>query len=213
MVITCIAAVGIVLFPMIRKSDPEKLKGFYDIVRNITTLPILVLLIFYTPISLLLELWLPQYADSLKYLAVLLPVCIFEARSSVLTNTYFKVFNQGGRILLVNASSVALSLILTGVMIYVLGNLDLAVISIVILVAFKNIFAELLLQKNVNRKALPDILLEQVLTWAFIIFNWNMDGLTATILYTICFIIYLFIKRNNLIKTFKSVKKLAFERK
>ncbi len=208
MVVTCISAVGIVLFPMLKQTDPDKLKRLYGIVRVSTTLPILVVLIFYTPISFVLEILLPQYADSLKYLAVLLPVCIFEARSFMLTNTYFNIYGQGGKILLVNSASVALSIVLTAITVFGLNNLDMAVLSIVLLVAFKNIFAELLLQKKLSRNAIPDILLEQGLTWVFIFCNFTMNGLYATLIYVACFLLYLFIKRKELASTFKEMKSI-----
>ncbi len=209
MVITCIAAVSIVLFPMLKQADPKKLSGLYNIARMATTLPILFLLLFYTPIAVILKLWLPEYADSLKYLAVLLPVCIYEARSFMLTDTYFKVFGQGGKILLINITTVAVSLILAGLTVFTFSNLDMAVLCIVVLVAFKNIFAELLLQKQVNRRALPDILLEIMLTGIFILANWNLNGIIATIIYAISFVFYLFIRRKQLLTTIKQMKTLT----
>ncbi len=209
MVVSCIAAISIVLFPMLKQTDEKKLAGLYDVARTVTTIPILFLLVFYTPIIILLSMWLPQYADSLKYLAVLLPVCIYESRTFMLTNTYFKVYGQGGRILLVNAVTVALSILLSGIAVFVLASLDLAVVCIVILVAFKNIFAELLLQKKLCRNAWPNIIFEQVLTWVFIAVNWNLNGGMATIIYTVCFILYLVLQRKQLQSTAGMLKVLT----
>ena len=38
--------------------------------------------IFYYPIKLILSTWLPQYADSLRYMALLFPICIYESKMS-----------------------------------------------------------------------------------------------------------------------------------
>ena len=209
MVVTCIGAVGVVLFPMLKQTAPERLAALYGIARMATTLPILALLLFYTPISLLLGMWLPQYADSLKYLAILLPMCIYEARSFMLTDTYFKVYQQGGRILLVNAVSVVLSLAFTGLTVFLLNSLDAAMLSIVILVSFKSIFAELLLQKQLGRNAWLDILPEAALTWLFIAANWMLDGGLATLIYACGFGVYLVIRRRQLLAMLRSAKRLA----
>ena len=141
MVITCIGAVSIVLFPVLKNMEEEKLSRLYETMRMILTVPVLFVLLFYVPMKLILSAWLPQYAESLRYLAVLLPICVYETRSYALINTYFKAYRQENQILLVNAVTVLCSLMLSVVSVFVLESLDLAVVSIVVLMIFKSAFA------------------------------------------------------------------------
>ena len=39
-------------------------------------------------------MWLPQYAESLRYMVILLPICIFDGKMSLLCNTYLKVLRK-----------------------------------------------------------------------------------------------------------------------
>ncbi len=211
MVVTTVSAVGLVLFPMLRQFDVNKLEKIYSLLRIFITVPILLLLVFYLPIKTLLEMWLPEYLDSIKYLAILLPICLFETRSTVISATYFKVFTQVGKILFVNIISVLLSVILTCISVYLMGSLDIAVLFIVVLSALKNILSEILLSQKLKCKILSDIALEQILVWGFVLFNMNFSPMFANLFYVMSFLVYIFIKRVKIFKALNQVKNYAFK--
>lgn len=48
-------------------------------------------LLVYMPLYYVLNLWLPQYKESLVYLIFLLPLCVYEGKMNLLCTTYFKV--------------------------------------------------------------------------------------------------------------------------
>ena len=50
----------------------------------------------------LINLWLPNYADSVAYLAILLPMCIFDAKMNLVFITYFKVLRREKEMMYVN---------------------------------------------------------------------------------------------------------------
>ena len=66
MVITCLTAVSIVLFPVLRRMDEQKLRDIYSVMRMVLTVPLYAILLVYVPFKEILSLWLPQYAESLK---------------------------------------------------------------------------------------------------------------------------------------------------
>ena len=78
MLITCLAAVSVVLFPVLRRMDGERLKSMYPVMRMMLTVPLYALLLIYIPFRDILVLWLPQYEESLRYLAILFPICIYQ---------------------------------------------------------------------------------------------------------------------------------------
>ena len=206
MVITTIAAISIVLFPMLKRMDSGKLPQLYGVIRTTVTYPVLFLHIFYIPMYLLLSAWLPAYSGSLKYLAVLLPVCVFEARSFILTDTYFKAYNRPDLLLYAGLSTVVLSIGFSAISVYVLKSLDMAIISIVILVAFKNILAENLLKRYISAVAWRNIILELLLVAIFITSSWLIKGWAATAIYALSFVIYSIIIRDNLKNTYRRIK-------
>ena len=210
MVITCIGAVSVVLFPMLKKMKEETLEELFLTMRTVLTVPVLAVLIFYTPMRWILELWLPQYHDSLHYLAVLFPICVYETRSVALIDTYLKAYRKEKLILFNSLVTVGISALLSWITVFLMGSLDAAVISIVLLMMFKNIFSEkMLLRSSLPVKVWKDNILEVALTGIFILVNWKIGGITAMLLYTAAYIIYVLLKSKDIKREMKNLKKIA----
>lgn len=206
MLITCISAVGIVLFPALRRTDREKLPQIYKIIRTAIAVPSLAVLMFYMPIKLILSLWLPQYAESLKYLAILLPMCVFEGRTQLLIHTYLKTLRKEKLILQVNILTVLLSLITTGISVYGIGNMDVAVAAIIVMLIFKCFVAETLLSKLIDIRVHKDLFLEIALTAVFIYGSWVLGGIPGLLIYIAAYVLYLFIQKNTIKEAFVLAK-------
>lgn len=58
-------------------------------------------------------MWLPEYTDSLMYMALLFPMCIYEGKMSLLINTYLKTLREEKAMLKVNLIALGFALILT----------------------------------------------------------------------------------------------------
>ena len=192
-----IRAVALVMFPMLRRTNSDKLSGIYNTMRTCLMIPLLGMLIFYYPAKVILSAWLPQYADSLVYMAMLFPMCVFESKMSMLIETYMKTLRKEKWLLLVNVTTVSLSVVITLITTYWLHNLDLAVASIVFLLAFRCVFAELLLSTVLDVNVKTDIVLELALTIVFVGASWFVGGIAGLAIYAVAYLIYLFIKRND----------------
>jgi hypothetical protein len=171
-------------------------------------IPLLGMLVFYYPAKIVLSAWLPQYADSLIYMALLFPMCVFESKMSMLIETYMKTLRKEKWLLLVNVVTVSLSVIITLITTYWLHNLDLAVASIVFLLAFRCVFAELLLSTVLDVDVKTDIALELALTIIFIGASWFIGGITGLLIYAVAYIAYLVAKRKDVSMIFKLATKL-----
>lgn len=192
-----IRAVALVMFPMLRRTNSDKLSGIYNTMRTCLMIPLLGMLVCYYPAKVILSAWLPQYADSLVYMALLFPMCVFESKMSMLIETYMKTLRKEKWLLLVNVTTVSLSVVITLITTYWLHNLDLAVASIVFLLAFRCVFAELLLSTVLDVNVKTDIVLELALTIIFICASWFVGGIAGLAIYAVAYLIYLFIKRND----------------
>lgn len=192
-----IRAVALVMFPMLRRTNSDKLSGIYNTMRTCLMIPLLGMLVCYYPAKVILSAWLPQYADSLVYMALLFPMCVFESKMSMLIETYMKTLRKEKWLLLVNVTTVSLSVVITLITTYWLHNLDLAVASIVFLLAFRCVFAELLLSTVLDVNVKTDIVLELALTIVFIGASWFVGGIAGLAIYAAAYLVYLFIKRND----------------
>ncbi|MFT5874485.1 MAG: hypothetical protein ACI8WT_003455 [Clostridium sp.] len=162
-----INAVGIIMFPILRRTDEKKLPNIYVTMRDFLMIILLGALIVYYPLKVVLLTWLPKYADSLMYMALLFPMCVFEGKMALLINTYLKTLRREKLMLKINLISLALSVMVTFVTTMLFKNLDLAIASIVILLAFRCALAEMFLSKILVITVYKDIILELIMTLIF----------------------------------------------
>ena len=94
MFLTFINAIGIVMFPLLRRTNQQRLPELFRILRDLFVPITYGLLIFYIPAKLILSMWLPEYTESLNFMGILFPIVIYEGRMSLLINTYLKTLRK-----------------------------------------------------------------------------------------------------------------------
>ncbi|MGT2716201.1 hypothetical protein [Streptococcus respiraculi] len=203
-----INAVGIVIFPMLKRLERSRLPFLYKNLRNLLMPLMLGMLLLYYPLKLVLVNWLPHYMESIKYMVLIFPMAIYEGKMSLLINTYLKALRMEKFILRVNIRTVCLSLGLTLFTTFILKNLDLAIVSIVVLLAFRCIIAEIVVTRELEVDVKHDIYFEVILTIIFILAGWFLQPMIAITLYIIFYGAYLLVKKASFCDTHKNLKKL-----
>ncbi|MGL4607825.1 MAG: lipopolysaccharide biosynthesis protein [Eubacteriaceae bacterium] len=198
MMMIFINAVGIIMFPILRRTNQENLSNIYTIMRDFLMAFLLGSLIFCYPLKTVMQLWLPQYAESLLYMALVFPIFIYEGKMALLVNTYLKALRKEKPMLKINVVIMSLSFITTYICTQVLHNFDLTIISIVFLLALRSLMAEVYLSKELKIDIKKDIILELILTIIFIFSGWYINSWTSLLIYGIAYIIYLFVKRKKI---------------
>ena len=97
-----------------------------------------------------------------------------------------------------NIATVSISFLATVFTVFMLQNLNFAILSIVMMLAFRCVIAELLLSKVLDVAVIKDILLELLLTVIFIGFNWFVGGIISLLVYLFFYLVYLFLKKNEI---------------
>lgn len=207
MVMTAINAIAVVMYPMLRRTDEGSLPKIYGIMRVMLMGIIFGGIIFYYPAYKILSLWLPQYAESLRYAAILLPMCAYESKMSMLVNTYYKTLRLENLMMKCNMAALALSVVLTLVSTLVLNSVTAAIISILIVLIFRCILSEIILSTKLPIKVTKDIIIELVMTLAFIICYWYF-GLVGMFMYAGCYVMYLIIKRKDILESLSFIKSM-----
>ena len=203
-----ISAVALVLYPTLRRTNRESLTGIYGVLRNVLMVPTLGFLAAYYPVELLLSYWLPQYAESMRYMAILFPVCIYAAKNTLLVNTYLNVYRMEKKMLYINLASVAVAALTTAVSVFALRNLTLAMMSVVVNQMFCCITGEIVLSKRMNVAVAKDNVLEVLLTVLFVGVNRFIGGRTGVALYCAGYVLYLALKSRDIKGTFRNLKAL-----
>jgi O-antigen/teichoic acid export membrane protein len=209
MMMVVINAVGIIMFPVLRRTKEDKLAPLYSTMKTFLMVPLFGLLVVYYPLAVILPAWLPQYAEGLMYMALLFPMCLYEGKMALLINTYLKTLRKERLMLGVNLASVVLSAILTILFTFMFKNLSLAIVSIVILLAFRSAVAEIFLSRILGVSVVKDIALEMVLSIVFIVAGWFIGSWSGAGLYLAAYVVYLLIQRKNMRTAFLTMKQLV----
>ncbi|BAO06471.1 lipopolysaccharide biosynthesis protein [Enterococcus mundtii] len=209
MFLTFINAIGIVMFPLLRRTNQAKLPSLFRTLRGVFVPLTYAILLFYIPAKILLGMWLPEYKESLNFMGILFPIVIYEGRMSLLINTYLKTLRKEKMILMVNVLTLSLSLILSLIVIYTIGNLNLTVGIILLSLAFRCNLAEYFLCRVMDIKISSKIFLESVVTILFIFSNiWFGGTILSMITYFGVYMVYLVIIHKSFLKDSKNLRLL-----
>lgn len=202
-----IRAVATIMFPLLRRINSEKFIEIYSLIRAGIMPLLLGMLMLYYPVKVVMSAWLPQYAESLNYnMALLFPMCVYESKMSMLIETYMKSLRKERTLLVVNILTVLLSVLLTGITVFGMHNLDMAACSILVLLMFRCIVAESMLSRIISIKVKTDILLEAALTDIFVWSSWFIGGMHGLMIYAVSYILYLSIKYKDIKSVWNVVK-------
>lgn len=208
MMMIFINAVGIIMFPILRRTNQDRLANIYSTMRDFLMAILLGFLIIYYPLKTFMAAWLPQYAESLLYMSLVFPMFIYEGKMALLINTYLKTLRREKVMLKINLVSMILSLFMTYITTQVFVNLDIAILNIVVLLAIRSAIAESYLARELNIRVRKDVLLEVLLTIVFILTGWFVNSWMTMIIYGIVYFIYLMIKRKDITGTIQNIKLL-----
>lgn len=208
-----INSVAIIIFPILRRIDKNKLRDIYITIREALMVLLLGLLIIYYPIKEVLQLWLPKYTESLRYMALVFPMCVYEGKVSLLVNTYLKTLRKEKLMLRINLISLCLSVFITFFCTVLIKNLDLAILSILFVLAIRCVIAEIVVSKIINIYLYKNIILEIFMTLVFILSGWFVNSLLGFLFYSIAYLIYLYIKKRDIIKAIKEMKLLINDKR
>lgn len=208
MAVTAINAIGVVIYPILRRTNQDRLSEIYKVMRIMLMGLVFGAIIFYYPVQKMLVAWLPQYAESLRYAAILLPICVYESKVSILINTYFNTLRLESLQMKCNLTALVLSVILTNVSVYAFDSVTVAIISILIVLIFRCVICEIVLSTKMPIHVIRDIALELIMTVAFIICNWYF-GFAGMVLYAACYVAYLVLKRRDIKESFNFIKSMG----
>lgn len=194
----CINAVSIVMFPTLRRQKRENLSNIYISLNTGLMTIIFVGLIFYMPAAKLICMWLPKYADSIKYAAILLPVCAYECKNSMLVTTYLKTLRKEKVLLISNLIAIGISFFGMRITVYALDNLQLAVGVILVALIIRCVIGELSIGKEMNLTLISVAIEEVCIVLAFVICNWWL-GKVGFVIYAILVSMYVLKKRKILL--------------
>lgn len=203
-----INALALVLLPFIRRSDDKANLKLHAKSRRLLVMILFISLNLYYPFRLFTSYFLPKYKEGIAYMAILFPLCIFESKNQLLTNTFLKAYRKERRILHANLAALALCLLLSLLFASVFNNLSLTVLSLLIVLIFRSVLSEYFLSCETKLSYFKENIVEILLTAAFVISQRLIGGLKGALVYAFVTLIYLVLNRDALKALLKQIRKL-----
>lgn len=201
-----INAVGVIMFPMLRRTEEDKLSKIYNILSKSYSFLIFGILFLYYPLKEILLIWLPAYSDSLVYMALLFPISVYEGKMALLINPYLKTLRKESLLLKINVAGFLVSIVASLTTSFVIQNLNLAVLSIVIVLGVRCILSELILSRILNINVASNIIIETILVIIFIILGWMENSLVSGLVYLLVYSVFLYSNRYAIQKSVELIK-------
>lgn len=209
MILLFINAVSIVLFPALRRVPADKLSEMYVSIRTVLMLILLGVLIAYTPMQYILNIWLPEYARSLKYLAILFPILVFDGKMQMLIATYLKVLRKEGILLKINIIAVIFSVVVCSFAAIIMKSMNIVIVSMVIVVIVRCVIAELYLSLKLRLSVMKVLTGEIILVIVFMASSWYLEGIFSLVVYFIAYLIFVYFSRQELSRTLRLLKRIC----
>ncbi len=203
--LTFVSAISVVLFPSLKRIDEEKLPEMYKSIRNVLSILLFGMMIFYFFGCWILGVWLPKYSDSLVYLGILLPIIIYSSKVNLLTNNYLKVYRKEKTMLAVNFISITVGMAAFCLCAFVFDNLYALLICVVIAVTLNSILSEIFVLKIIRMRIIKEFIIEAVMTIGFILSASMLPLWIGCLVYTALFVGYCLLNGKTIVFTIKNV--------
>lgn len=201
-----ISQIGMVLFPVLKNVNQDDTPTLYLALNTVANACFPAILLLYTPVFYILNLWLPEYAESLRYLIILLPICIFDGKMTLISNTYLKAFRQEKLLFRINVLSLIISSVLSFLFTYVCESMEGVAAAMLFVIALRSIIADRALSKSMNVSFLKNEIILCLLVLTFVLTTWNAGILFGFILYSLLFLCYLLMRYKVFIESLRTIK-------
>ncbi len=204
-----INAVGIVILPILRNVSEQTKKDTYIVFSHILLYVVLLTFILYYPLSVFLTKVLPQYTESIYWMSLIFPICLFEARMGMLNNTYLKGLRKENILMWINIGCCLLAIILSYIFVFVIGDFVGSMLIIVLSLAIRCTIADISVLKQLNlKKRDADIFAGLFFSILFILLNSVFKGneTYSLIILSIAILIYFIISFSEVKMSYKWIK-------
>lgn len=195
--IVFVSQAAMVLFPALRQGTQNEQRSFYVAARDAMEIIFPVVYLLYFPICTLLSLWLPQYASSMPYFAMLLPICVFNTKMNICCTTYFKVMRLERLLLGVNVVTLVVSVFIAAMAIWGAGSMEAAIMGTVLCIMGRSLWCERYLNGLLKAEGCAAPIAEAIVTIVFVALALLLDHLVAAMTYAVLYLGYLLLFRKT----------------
>lgn len=189
--------ISMVLFPSLRREDGETRKRIFSRMRSAAGMLLPAALLAYVPVKVLIGAVLPQYEPGLKYLALLLPLCLFDGKTQLVGTTCMKVNRREGQMLTINLASAGVSLVLCTGAAYLYGSIGGVLISAVTASALRSVICDLYCMRDMGTADIFPSVAEILLCAVFTLTAVSLPDIPAAVIFAGAYMLYVYLRREE----------------
>ena len=163
---------AMVAFPVLKRLGEEGKREKYLEIRSVLHCFLPAVYLGYAPVLLILGWWLPEYRESLAYLGLVLPVCVYSCKANILFSTYLKMSRDEGLLCAVNVATMVANAALSATAILGTGSVGAASVGIVASLAARDFAFERIMAGRYGEPYVRDCVLEAVISAVFMAASW-----------------------------------------
>lgn len=188
-----VSQASMVLFPALRQVDLAETRGFFVNVRDSMSLFFPAIYVLYYPMVWMLSQWLPKYANSFEYFALLIPICVFDSKMNIGCTTFFKVLREEETLLKGNIFTCIVSAAFTLLGVFVSQSIFFVIGGAVVAIVGRSLWSEARLTREL---AVPSQWVvttgELLLTVVFIAGAFALPSALGLVTYCVAYAAFLF---------------------
>lgn len=126
-------------------------------------------------------------------LPLILPICMFDTKMSILSNTFYKVTRKENILLLFNVIACAVSVLGCAVGMFIANNPIVVVASSVVAIVARSIMSDLYQSRIYEFSASRSMCIELVFTIVFCLSALCLDSTAAFLVVVVTYVLYLYL--------------------
>ncbi|WP_172136136.1 hypothetical protein [Adlercreutzia sp. ZJ473] len=187
--------VSMVLFPALRQE--KNISAIYQRLQQGLDVLLPLTFFLYFPIFIVVSWWLPDYSESMLILPVLLPLCVFDGRMSILSTTYFKVLREETRLLGVNVFACGLSAGFSLLGSLVIGSPFAVVLGGVLAIVCRSAISERYFAHKLNQKYIKSFIGNLLVSMIFLLCSLALDCLAGFVVFLAAYCAWILVDTNR----------------
>ena len=164
-----LAQISMVFFPALRRIDESRRVELYLKMRKFALLVLPLSYFAFFIIKVLVAAWLPTYLESISLMVLLLPICLYDGKMQMISNTYFKVFNKERTLLYINLIGLSISAGGSLIFAFAVPNMIALVVSMMTGIIIRSILSDYFLSRLLKVNFYFEFILETAITLTFVL--------------------------------------------
>ena len=199
MITVVVSAIGVVLYPILKKANTSNLTKNYSNLSIIMTIIVLVGLLGYFPLQIIVPLFLPDYGASLIVFRIALPGLVLISSIQAIKHNYYKIAGKNMAFVIIGIITIAVNLVLNLISYYIYRKTAAVAVSSVIGMTIWYLIVELYMVKKYKIEWKENFILALFGMIIFYIVTIIDNFYVSMSLYSLFIVIILILYKNKII--------------